>query len=63
MAKKKFGKNISKLLYNGTEAEKSRYNTSGLFLSETVTDNNPFNSISSVKDLPKIKKEVYERKC
>ena len=53
MARKKFGKNISALLFTGNYVEKSRFNTSGLVVTEAVTTNNTDDMIMSVKELKK----------
>lgn len=53
MVRKKFGKNISALLFTGNDVEKSRFNTSGLVVTEAVTTNNTDDMIMSVKELKK----------
>lgn len=51
MARKKFGKNISAMLFTGNDVEKSRFNTSGLTVVEAVTSNNPDEMLMSVREL------------
>lgn len=59
--KKKFGKYISSLLYSGNGSEKSRYNSSGITVVESITSKNTDEPLMKVSELKKPEQINYKR--